>query len=56
MLIGPPLSSLFFGRISGSAMLFHLAAMWVVFVLFCHVFAVDDPAVRRAGERMTTAK
>jgi len=55
MLIGPPISSLFFGRISGAAMLFHLAAMWIAFVLFCTIFSSDDPAGRRAGGESSEA-
>jgi len=50
MLVGPPISSLFFTRMGGGAMLIHLAALWAVFVAFATVFAADDPrhARRRA--------
>jgi MFS family permease len=47
MLLGPPISSRVFGAYGGAAMLFHLAALWVAFVLFSVVFYRDDPAVRR---------
>ena len=53
MLIGPPLSSLIYGRFGGGAMLFHLAGLWVAFVAFTTVFFADDPAARR---RSTMAK
>lgn len=43
MLVGPPISSVFFTRMGGGAMLFHLAALWAVFVAFTTVFAADDP-------------
>ncbi len=47
MLIGPPLSSLVFQAAGGEAMLYHLGALWAVFVLFSLVFSADDPAARR---------
>jgi MFS family permease len=47
MLIGPPLSSVIFERISGAAMLHHLAALWAGFVAFTVVFYRDDPAAQR---------
>ena len=46
MLLGPPLSSMFFRRFGGAAMLYHLAALWAAFVLFARVFAADDPEYR----------
>lgn len=46
MLVGPPISSVIFARVSGTAMLLHLAAMWATFIVFCIVFRGDDP--RRA--------
>jgi MFS family permease len=50
MLLGPPISSRIFPAYGGAAMLFHLAALWAVFVLFSLLFYRDDPAVaRRAG-------
>lgn len=53
MLVGPPLSSLFFTRSSGATMLFHLAGLWAAFVAFTVVFAGDDPrrAALRGGSR-----
>jgi MFS family permease len=44
MLLGPPISSVIFEKWKGAAMLYHLAAMWAVFVVFTIVFASDDPA------------
>jgi MFS family permease len=44
MLLGPKASSLLFERFGGGAMLYHLAALWAVFVVFCAVFHRDDPA------------
>jgi MFS family permease len=55
MLVGPPVSSLLFQRLGGGAMLGHLAALWVSFVVFTLVFAKDDPAVGRARERAQAA-
>jgi MFS family permease len=43
MLVGPALSSFLFTRWGGAVMLFHLAALWVAFVVFTLVFAADDP-------------
>ncbi len=47
MLLGPPVSSVLFRRVGGEAMLEHLAALWVAFVVTTAVFAKDDPAARR---------
>lgn len=47
MLLGPPISSAIFGAKGGEAMLYHLAALWAVFVAFTVVFWADDPAARR---------
>jgi MFS family permease len=47
MLLGPPISSLCFARFGGGAMLGHLAALWVAFILFTVVFWRDDPAAAR---------
>jgi MFS family permease len=45
MLVGPPISSvLMSGRGGGPAMLYHLAAMWAVFIVATVVFHNDDPA------------
>jgi len=43
MLVGPPVSSVLFTRWGGAAMLFHLAALWAVFVGLTLAFATDDP-------------
>lgn len=48
MLVGPPISSLFFTKMGGGEMLFHLAALWALFVIFTLVFANDDPRRRRS--------
>ncbi len=47
ILLGPLASSVIFESRGGAAMLFHLAAIWVGFVLFSIVFYRDDPAVQR---------
>jgi MFS family permease len=47
MLLGPPISSLFFEHRGGEAMLIHLAVLWASFVVFSMIFTKDDPAVRR---------
>jgi MFS family permease len=47
MLLGPPISSLFFEHQGGETMLIHLAVLWASFVAFAIVFAKDDPSVRR---------
>jgi predicted MFS family arabinose efflux permease len=44
MLAGPPVSSLVFRAFGGAAMLYHLAALWMGFVVFATLFAADDPA------------
>jgi hypothetical protein len=44
MLLGPPVSSVVFRALGGAAMLYHLAALWMAFVVFATVFASDDPA------------
>jgi predicted MFS family arabinose efflux permease len=46
MLLGPPVSSVIFRRFGGAAMLYHLAALWMAFVVFATVFASDDPKHR----------
>jgi MFS family permease len=46
MLLGPPISGLVLQRFGGAAMLYHLAALWMAFVIFTTVFASDDPAHR----------
>lgn len=50
MLLGPVASSeLFASAGGGAAMLYHLAGLWAVFVVFTIVFFRDDPAVLRAS-------
>jgi MFS family permease len=46
MLLGPPISGAVLQRFGGAAMLYHLAALWMAFVVFTTVFATDDPAHR----------
>ncbi len=53
MLVGPPASSLVFRALGGAVMLYHLAALWMAFVVFATVFAADDPA--HAARRHLTA-
>jgi MFS family permease len=48
MLLGPPISGAILQRFGGAAMLYHLAALWMTFVVFSTTFAADDPA---HGER-----
>lgn len=48
MLVGPLTSSLIFARFGGPAMLYHLATLWTLMVLFCVVFQEDDPASRKS--------
>ncbi len=49
MLVGPPVSGYLFRARGGGAMLFHLAALWVLFVIFTIVFSADDPRGRAAA-------
>ncbi len=49
MLVGPPVSSVLFTRWGGATMLFHLAALWAVFVGLTLVFAADDPRSASSG-------
>jgi MFS family permease len=53
MLLGPPISSLFFTRFGGGPMLVHLALLWACFVVFASVFANDDP--HRAEKQLRSA-
>jgi MFS family permease len=50
MLVGPPISSLLFTKLGGASMLYHLAALWAMFVAATVAFASDDPR-RAAGGR-----
>jgi MFS family permease len=52
MLVGPKASSLLFARWGGGAMLLHLAALWLGFVVFTAVYWKDDPrALMRNRDR-----
>ncbi|AKT43639.1 MFS transporter [Chondromyces crocatus] len=55
MLMGPPIVGIIFKRYGGEMMLYHLGALWAVFVLFTMVFFQDDPASRRQGAAPVTA-
>ncbi|MGH7328429.1 MAG: hypothetical protein ACREJX_08770, partial [Polyangiaceae bacterium] len=44
MLVGPPISSFIFDAYKGAPMLYHLAGLWLLFVIFTIVYANDDPA------------
>jgi len=47
MLLGPFCSSYLFERRGGEAMLFSLALLWTLFIVFAFVFRRDDPAAFR---------
>jgi MFS family permease len=47
ILLGPLASSVIFEARGGAVMLYHLAALWIGFVLFSVAFYKDDPAVER---------
>jgi MFS family permease len=49
MLLGPPISSQIYHRLGGGPMLYHLAALWVAFIVFAQVFRRDDPAMGRTA-------
>jgi MFS family permease len=54
MLLGPPISSSIYAARGGGPMLYHLAGLWIAFVLFTAAFFRDDPkahAVRPAVVR-----
>jgi MFS family permease len=55
MLLGPPISSVVFRHLGGAAMLYHLAGLWLAFVVFAAVFAADDPAHGARGLHPATA-
>jgi MFS family permease len=46
ILLGPPVSGYILARHGGALMLYHLAALWGVFVMFTIIFAADDPIWR----------
>ncbi len=50
MLLGPKISAGIFERYGGAMMLYHLAALWLGFILFTAVFYRDDPARRASGD------
>lgn len=54
ILLGPQVSSRLFQGFGGKSMLFHLAALWVTFVLFSLLFANDDP--KRAAKHLALSK
>jgi MFS family permease len=56
MLLGPPASSVIFRRFGGAVMLYHLAALWMAFVVFATLFAADDPAHGARALRESTAE
>ena len=47
MLLGPLVSGWIFETRGGVPMLYHLVAMWSVFIVFSFLFAGDDPAAQR---------
>ncbi|MEM7434301.1 MAG: MFS transporter [Myxococcota bacterium] len=49
MLIGPKVTAVVFERWGGAAMLYHLAGLWVAFVVFSVAFRADDPAATTAS-------
>jgi MFS family permease len=51
MLLGPPISSRIFQALGGAHMLYHLAGLWLAFIVFTAVFQRDDPASLRRRER-----
>lgn len=54
MLLGPPISSQIYHQQGGGAMLYHLAALWAMFVVFAQIFRRDDPAVARSTRAEST--
>lgn len=55
MLVGPLVSSTIFAHYGGGAMLYHLAAMWLGFVVFSVIFRNDDPAAHALIMRVEPA-
>jgi predicted MFS family arabinose efflux permease len=49
MLLGPPISSHIYQLRGGGPMLYHLAVLWLLFIVFAQIFRRDDPAVGRAS-------
>jgi len=48
MLLGPRISSYLFARYGGNTMLFHIAALWALFVVYSIVHRHDDPRAARS--------
>jgi MFS family permease len=55
MLVGPPITSQIYGKVSGDAMVEHFGVLWALFVVFTIVFRKDDPRVARGGDRSAAA-
>lgn len=51
MLIGPPIAGYIFERYGGLPLIWHMASLWIGFVIFTIVFLYDDPAARRKREQ-----
>jgi MFS family permease len=56
ILLGPPVSSVLFARAGGPTMLYHLAALWALFIVFSWIFARDDPRHRERREPAALAE
>ncbi len=55
MLLGPPITSQIYGKISGEAMIQHFAVLWAAFAVFTIVFRRDDPRARNDAALATLA-
>ncbi len=53
MLLGPRISSYIFAAYGGKAMLFHISALWGLFVIFSIAWRADDPRHHGARERVS---
>jgi MFS family permease len=54
MLVGPPITSQIYAKVTGEAMIEHFAVLWGCFVVFTIVFRRDDPrAVTRAAAALS---
>lgn len=49
MLVGPPITSQIYGKVSGEAMVKHFGVLWAIFVVFTIVFRKDDPRARESS-------
>lgn len=56
MLLGPPISSAIFDARGGIPMLYHLAALWMAFIVFTVAFRRDDPRAAGAGPAGASAR